>query len=59
MPLQDDNSLLFFVVVEAIITALNFVAMWLMAFWKELNTGYLDYWRFNVYSLIGLQEYPF
>ena len=36
LPLQEENALMEFVVLEAIITALNFVAMWLMA-WKRLE----------------------
>ena len=36
IPLQEKNALIEFVIVEAFITALNFVAMWLMA-WKRLE----------------------
>ena len=36
LPLQEENALMEFIVLEAIITALNFVAMWLMA-WKRLE----------------------
>lgn len=36
LPYQEVYALLFYVVLEAIITALNFVAMWLMA-WKRLE----------------------
>ena len=36
LPLQEKNALIEFVIVEAFITALNFVAMWLMA-WKRLE----------------------
>lgn len=36
LPLQEKKALMEFVVLEAIITALNFVAMWLMA-WKRLE----------------------
>ena len=46
IPLQDANSLLLFVAVESIITALNFVAMWLMA-WKRIEHWILwiiGYW---------------
>ena len=36
LPLQEENALMEFIVLESIITALNFVAMWLMA-WKRLE----------------------
>ena len=36
IPLQEKNALIEFVIVEAFITALNFVAMWLMA-WKRIE----------------------
>ena len=58
IPLQDTNSLLLFVVVEAIITALNFVAMWLMA-WKRIEHWIL--WIIGDLMCIPLfvyKEYP-
>ena len=58
IPLQDANSLLFFVVVEAIITAINFVAMWLMA-WKRIEHWIL--WIIGDLMCIPLyvyKEYP-
>ena len=36
LPIQEDNALIEFVLIEAVITALNFVAMWLMA-WKRIE----------------------
>ncbi len=36
IPLQDEKASLLYVLLEAIITALNFVAMWLMA-WKRVE----------------------
>ena len=36
LPLQEKNALIEYVILEAFITALNFVAMWLMA-WKRLE----------------------
>ena len=33
---QDENAILLFILIESIITALNFVAMWLMA-WKRIE----------------------
>ena len=36
MPLQDEKASLLYVLLEAVITALNFVAMWLMA-WKRVE----------------------
>lgn len=36
LPFQEEKALLFYVFLEAIITGLNFVAMWLMA-WKRLE----------------------
>ena len=58
IPLQDANSHLLFVVVEAIITALNFVAMWLMA-WKRIEHWIL--WIIGDLMCIPLfvyKEYP-
>ena len=36
LPIQEDNALIEFVLIEAVITALNFVEMWLMA-WKRIE----------------------
>ena len=36
LPIQEDNALIEFVLIEAVVTALNFVAMWLMA-WKRIE----------------------
>ena len=33
---QNENAILFFIIIESIITALNFVAIWLMA-WKKIE----------------------
>ena len=58
LPFQEENALMEFVVLEAIITALNFVAMWLMA-WKRLEHWLL--WIFGDIMCIPLfihKDYP-
>ena len=58
LPLQEENALMEFIVLESIITALNFVAMWLMA-WKRLEHWLL--WIIGDIMCIPLfihKEYP-
>ena len=58
LPLQEKNALMEFIVLEAIITALNFVAMWLMA-WKRLEHWLL--WIVGDFMCIPLfvhKDYP-
>jgi nicotinamide mononucleotide transporter len=58
LPIQEDNALIEFILIEAVVTALNFVAMWLMA-WKRIEHWLL--WIVGDFMCIPLfihKDYP-